>query len=141
MKSYSIIFHIDMNCFYASCEIANDPSLKGKPVVVGRLDPLRKGIIVSPSYEARKYGIKATMKIRDALLLCPNLEVVEPTYGLYDEMSKKFFEYFRSITPYVEPASIDEGYLDVTEVCEKVNAIELANNIQKHLYEKYWTSL
>lgn len=135
MKSYSIIFHIDMNCFYASCEIANDPSLKGKPVVVGRLDPLRKGIIVSPSYEARKYGIKATMKIRDALLLCPNLEVVEPTYGLYDEMSKKFFEYFRSITPYVEPASIDEGYLDVTEVCEKVNAIELANNIQKHLYE------
>lgn len=135
MKSYSIIFHIDMNCFFASCEIANNPSLKNKPVVIAPYDPLRKGVIVSPSYEARKYGIKATMKVREALLLCPYLEVVEPTHGLYEEMSKKIFEYFYSITSLVEPGSIDEGYLDVTEVCEKISAIELANQIQKHLLD------
>ena len=137
MKSYQIIFHIDMNCFFASCEIAVDPSLKGQPIVVARLDPLRKGIILSPSYEARKYGIKTTMRVKDALPLCPQLKVVEPNYELYQDMSNKFFGYLSNITDQIEPASIDEGYLNVTKACDNISAIELANKIQKDLLSLY----
>lgn len=137
MKTSKIIFHIDMNCFYASCEIAQNDELKGKPIVVAHADTLRKSIILSPSYEARAFGIKTTMLVRDALRLCNDLIVVEPDMNLYNQYSKMFFDFLYKITPNIEIASIDEGYLDVTEICEKINAIELANRIQKTLYDKY----
>lgn len=135
--TYRIIFHIDMNCFFASCEIAENESLKNQPIVVAHNDVFRKSIILTASYEARKFGIYTTMLVKDALKLCPQLIVVEPNFSLYQSYSQLFFNYLYTITNKIEITSIDEGYLDVTDVCQKVNAIELANQIQKHLYEKY----
>ncbi len=137
IPSYRIIFHIDMNSFYASCEVANNKDLKGLPIVIAHNDVFRKSIILTSSYEARKYGIKTTMLVRDAIKLCNNLIVIEPNYKLYQYYSQLFFNYLRSITNKLEITSIDEGYLDVTEVCLTRDPLELANTIQKDLLQKY----
>ena len=137
MKNPKIIFHIDLNCFFASCEMAEDHELADKPVAVAHLDPLRKGIILSPNYEARKFQIKTTMLVRDALLLCKDLVVVEPEMALYEHYSQLFYAYLLSITKFVEMVSIDEAYLDVTEVCQTIHPLALAEKIQKELLEKY----
>ena len=134
-KTYKIIFHIDMNAFFASCEIANDPSLKGKPIVVAHDEPLRKSIVLTASYEARKYGIKTTMLTRDAIKLCPSVKIVEPKYYLYSKYSKMFFDYMQKITNIIEPMSIDEGFFDMSEVCKSVHPLELAKKIQNDLYK------
>lgn len=136
-QSYKIIFHIDMNCFFASCEIAQSPELENKPIVIARNDVFRKSIILTASYEARKYGIFTTMLVKDAILKCPQVIVIEPHYDLYSHYSHLFFDYLYSITNKVEPMSIDEGFLDVTEVCKNISAIELANKIQSYLYNNY----
>ena len=136
-SNYHIIFHIDMNCFFASCHIALDDRLKNKPIIVAHNDVQKKSIILTASYEARKYGIYTTMLVRDAIKLCPQVIIVEPNYELYEHYSKLFFEYLFSITPLVEAMSIDEGFLDVTEVCKTVDAISLAKTIQKTLYNEY----
>ena len=114
MNKAKIIFHIDMNCFFASCERAQNKDLIGKPIAVAHQDPLYRGIVLSPSYEARRFGIKTTMLVRDALLLCHDLIIVEPKMHLYKEYSKRFFEYLYRLHR-LEAASIDEGFLDVTE--------------------------
>lgn len=135
--SYRIIFHIDMNCFFASCEIAENPSLAGKPLIIARDDVFRKSIILTATYEARKYGIYTTMLVKDAIKLCPQVIVCEPHYDLYQYYSKQFFVYLKSITNNIEPMSIDEGFLDVTNVCQKVDALTLAKTIQETLLKKY----
>ena len=135
--NYRIIFHIDMNCFFASCEIAQNPDLKGLPVVIARDDVFRKSIILTATYEARKYGIYTTMLVKDAIKLCPNLVIVEPNYQLYSYYSKKFFDYLYTITKKVEPMSIDEGFMDVTDVCKGEDAIKLANTIQEKLLKEF----
>ncbi len=126
-----------MNCFFASCEIAENPNLKGKKLAVAPNAIDRRGIILAASYEARPYGIHAAMRVSEALHRCPDLVLVEPTYGIYSEYSRKFFEYFLKITPLVEPASIDEGYLDITDVCKPDEVLALATKIQKDLLELY----
>ena len=126
-----------MNCFFASCEIAENPDLKGKKVAVAPHTTDRKGIILAASYEARPYGVRSAMTVKDALIRCPDLILVEPSMSLYSEYSDMFFNYFMSITPLVEPASIDEGYLDITDVCKPEEVIKLAENIQKTLLEKF----
>lgn len=135
MKTSKIIFHIDMNCFFASCEIAQNPDLKGKPVVVAHDDPLQRSIIVSPSYEARAYGIRAPMRVKEAFQLCKSIVVVEPDYSLYSYNSKLFYEYLLTITKNVQMASIDEAFLDVTKL--NTDYLELAKKIQNDLNEKY----
>ena len=137
MKTARIIFHIDMNSFFASCEMANNEDLIGKPVVIAHNDPFQRSIIVSPSYEARKYGIKATMRIIDAFKLCHDIVVVEPDYSLYQECSRLFHQYLLKLTPNVEMASIDEAFVDVTDICSGIDAIKLAEKIQKDIYELY----
>ncbi|MGB7530715.1 MAG: DNA polymerase IV, partial [Bacilli bacterium] len=94
-----------MNCFFASVERAENKDLMGKPIAVAHKDPLYRGMILSPSYEARKYGIKTTMLVRDALLLCHDLIIVEPKMHLYQEYSRRFMAYFEKITPLIEQAS------------------------------------
>lgn len=136
-NKYRIIFHIDMNCFFAACEIAQNPDLKGLPVVVARDDVFRKSIILTASYEARKFGIYTTMLVKDAIKLCPNLIVVEPNYQLYSYYSNKFFSYLRTITNKIEPMSIDEGFMDVTDICKGEEAIALAHTIQNKLLNDY----
>ena len=132
-----IILHIDMNAFFASCEMAVDESLRGKPIVVGHPDPLDRGIIVSPSYEARKYGVHAPMIVREAKRLCPTLIVIPGHYDLYQKYSNLFYEYLIKITPLVEMASIDEAFIDITELNLKEKTIDLAKMIQEDLLKKY----
>lgn len=126
-----------MNCFFASCEIAENPELKGKKIAVAPNTLDRKGIILAASYEARPYGVRSAMRVSDALRKCPDLILVEPSMGLYGEYSRKFFEYFLKITPLVEPASIDEGYLDITDVCKPEEVVDLAKKIQKDLMDLF----
>lgn len=137
MNSSKIIFHIDMNAFFASVEMAEDPTLEGKPIAVAHNDPLYRGIILSPNYEARKHGIKTTMLVKDALLKCNNLVIVQPKMNLYKEYSKKFFDYLFTITDQIEIASIDEAYMDVTEKFKSIHPVDLASLIQTKLYKEY----
>ena len=132
-----IIFHIDMNSFFASCEIAENPDLYDKDVAVAPYSSERKSIILAANYNAKRKGIKTTMHVHEALKICPGLVIVDSNHQLYNEYSRKFFNYFLSITPLVEPASIDEGYLDVTDVCKTINPLELAKKIQKDLLEQF----
>ncbi|SHF58856.1 DNA polymerase IV [Ornithinibacillus halophilus] len=126
-----IIFHIDMNCFYASVEMAYNTDLKGKPVAIAGNPEERKGIIVTSSYEARAKGVKTTMPLWQARKLCPNLIVMRPNFERYRAASNEIFRMLFQITPYVEPVSIDEGYMDVTEV--EGNPVELAYRIQNDI--------
>ena len=132
-----VIFHIDMNSFFASCEIAENPELKGQKVAVAHVSLDKKGMVLAATYEAKAYGIKTTMLVYEALRLCPDLIFVEPNHELYQEYSRKFFSYFHKITPLVEPASIDEGYLDVTDICKPNEYLDLAKKIQNDLLELY----
>ena len=137
MNSTRIIFHIDMNAFFASVEMAIDQSLVGKPIAVANADSLYRGIILSPNYEARKYGIKTTMLVKEALLKCKDLIIVEPKMDLYKEYSQKFFNYLYSITPKIEKASIDEAYMDVTDKFKEIHPLNLATIIQNKLLKDY----
>ncbi len=132
-----IIFHIDMNSFFVSCEIAENPQLYGKNVAVAPNSSTRKSIILAASYSAKAKGVKTTMHINEALRICPDLILIDSNHQLYNEYSRKFFSYFLTITPLVEPASIDEGYLDVTDVCKTENPIDLAIRIQKEILDKF----
>src|SRR5699024_10273390 len=87
-KKARVIFHIDMNCFYASVEVAHNPKLKGKPVAIAGNPEERRGIVVTSSYEARAKGVKTTMAVWEARKLCPNLIVLRPNFERYREMSE-----------------------------------------------------
>jgi DNA polymerase-4 len=87
-----VIFHIDMNSFFASCEIAENPELKGQKVAVAHVSLDKKGMVLAATYEAKAYGIKTTMLVYEALRLCPDLIFVEPNHELYQEYSRKFFK-------------------------------------------------
>ncbi|MEK4628431.1 MAG: DNA polymerase IV [Solibacillus sp.] len=128
-----VIFHLDMNSFYASVEQAHDPSLKGKPIAVAGNEKERRGIIVTSSYEARAMGIYTTMNVGEAKRKCPELLLLPPDFAKYRAASAAMFAILRSYTHLVEPVSIDEGYLDVTERTKTVHPLELADEIQKRI--------
>ena len=106
------IIHVDMDAFYASVEQLDHPELRGKPVAVGGG---QYGVVAAASYEARKYGIRSAMPGKMALEKCPHLVVVKPRFARYKEISKMVRDIFYSYTDLVEPLSLDEAYLDVTE--------------------------
>lgn len=132
MSKRRVIFHIDMNSFYASVEAAHDPTLKGKPLAIAGRTEERRGIIVTCSYEARKYGVKTTMPVWQGMKLCPNLIIRPPDFTKYKAASQAIFQLLREYTSLVEPVSIDEGYLDVTNYINK-NPIRLAETIQQRI--------
>ena len=106
------IIHLDMDAFYPSVEILDNPELKGKPVIVGGTS--KRGVVSSASYEARKYGVHSAQPIAKALMLCPQGIFLPVRMSRYKELSDKIFEIFHRFTPLVEPLSIDEAFLDIT---------------------------
>src|SRR5258706_9034522 len=108
------IIHIDMDAFYAWVEQRDDPRLRGKPVAVGG-SPESRGVVAASSYEAREFGVRSAMPMVRALRLCPSLVVVSPDFSKYRSVSQQVMAILRSCTALVEPLSLDEAYLDVTE--------------------------
>ncbi len=103
-----------MDAFYASVEQRDNPSLRGKPVAVGG-SPAQRGVVAAASYEARAFGVRSAIPMARAVRLCPALVIVRPDFARYRAASQAVFELFRAVTPLVEPLSLDEAYLDVTE--------------------------
>jgi DNA polymerase-4 len=125
------ILHVDMNAFYASCHQAKDPSLKGKPVMVAGDPKKRNGIILTASYEARRYGVKTAMPKWQAEKLCPQAVFIKPDYDLYLKTSQKVMSILGRFSPQIEIFSIDEAWLDVTG-CERLfgDSVAIARKIQ-----------
>lgn len=131
-----IIFHIDLNAFFASAEMAKNPQLKHKPVVICRES--RRAIITTASYEARKYGIHSAMPLFKAKELCPSLIIVPPHFELYKTLSQQFFETVAQFSSQLEVASIDECYVDMTNyiVKKKLQPYNVAFMIQQEVYRQ-----
>ncbi|MBI3372348.1 MAG: DNA polymerase IV [Betaproteobacteria bacterium] len=108
------IIHVDMDAFYASVEQRDDPALRGRPLAVGG-SPQSRGVVAAASYEARAFGVRSAIPMSRALRLCPELVIVRPDFARYRAASQRVMEILRSCTPLVEPLSLDEAYLDVTE--------------------------
>jgi DNA polymerase-4 len=103
-----------MDAFYASVEQRDRPELRGQPVVVGGR-PEERGVVAAASYEARAFGVRSALSMAKAVRLCPTLTIVRPAFKKYRAVSAQVFDLFRTVTPLVEPLSLDEAYLDVTE--------------------------
>ncbi len=131
-----IIFHIDLNAFFANAEISANPSLKGKPVVIS--GESRRGIVSTASYEARKYGIHSAMPLFKAKELCPDLISIPPHFDLYKTLSHQFFEVLSEYSLILEVASIDECYLDMTEyiIEHQCDPYEIALQIQNEVLNR-----
>jgi DNA polymerase IV len=135
-KKGRVILHVDMNSFYASVEMAYDSTLKGKPLAIAGNVEERRGIIITCSYVARKYGVKTTMPIWEAKKLCPTLILMKPNFDRYRASSLAMFEILRQYSDLVEPVSIDEGYVDITDSYLLGSPLEIAETIQKRLIEQ-----
>ncbi len=128
------IIHVDMDAFYASVEQHDNPELRGKPVCVGGG---KYGVVAAASYEARKFGIRSAMPGRMAMEKCPHLIVVKPRFQRYKEISQQIRNIFYEYTDLVEPLSLDEAYLDVTENKKEMeSANEIAREIRKRIFDE-----
>lgn len=125
------VIHLDLDCFYAAVEIKHRPELKGKPVAVGG-PPDSRSVVCTANYEARAFGVKAAVPSSRAVRLCPQLILVPPRFDLYKKESRAVREIFLRYTPLVEPLSLDEAYLDVTEAgAEPGGATRIAREIRE----------
>jgi len=129
--SHRKIIHIDMDAFYASVEQRDNPDLRGKPVAVG--GSAERGVVAAASYEARQYGVRSAMPSVTAKRQCPDLIFVKPRFEVYKAISRQIREIFAEHTPIIEPLSLDEAYLDVTE---NLQGILLARDIAVQIREK-----
>ena len=129
------ILHVDMDAFYASVEQRDNPDLRGKPLVVG--GTTNRGVVAAASYEAREFGIRSAMPMRDAYRRCPSLQRVRPRMSHYQDVSKQIFKVFGSFTPLVEGLSLDEAFLDVTaSVTLFGTPVDIAAVIKKKIHDE-----
>lgn len=136
LVSYKKIIHIDMDAFYASIEQRDHPEYRGKPVAVGRGE--MRGVVAAASYEARKFGVRSAMPSLKAKKLCPQLIFVPGRMAVYKETSLKIREIFYRYTDLVEPLSLDEAFLDVTE---NKAGIPLAMDVATRIRQEIWEEL
>ncbi|ORM73617.1 DNA polymerase IV [Pantoea wallisii] len=108
------IIHVDMDCFFAAVEMRDDPSLRDIPIAIGG-SRVQRGVISTANYPARKYGVRSAMPTATALRLCPHLRLLPGRFDAYKEASRQIREIFTRYTPFIEPLSLDEAYLDVTD--------------------------
>lgn len=130
------IIHIDMDAFYASVEQRDHPEFRGKPLIIGG-DPNKRGVVATCSYEARKFGVHSAMPTRQAAKLCPNGIFIHGNMAHYVEVSNQIREIFSRYTDIIEPLSLDEAYLDVTENKKGMkSATMVAREIQQTIYQE-----
>src|SRR3712207_5228960 len=129
------IIHIDMDAFYASVEQRDNPELRGKPVAVG--GSRERGVVAAASYEARRFGVRSAMASVTAKRKCPDLIFVKPRFDIYREISLRIRAIFAEYTPVVEPLSLDEAYLDVTENLKGIAyATRIAEEIRQRIRQE-----
>ena len=134
-KNEKTIIHLDMDAFYPSVEILDNPELRGKPVIVG--GGSKRGVVSSASYEARKYGVHSAQPIAQALKLCPHGIFLPVRMSRYKELSDKIFEIFHRFSPLVEPLSIDEAFLDITGTERLLgNPVAVAKKLKKIILDE-----
>ena len=128
------IIHVDMDQFFAAVEQRDNPQLKGKPIAVGH--DVERGVVSTASYEARRFGVHSAQSIQVAKRLCPQLIIVEPHYQHYKEVSAQLHEIFHDYTDLIEPISLDEAFLDVTENKKHIElAVDIAREIKQRIRE------
>ena len=130
------ILHADLDAFYAAVEVLDNPDLTGKAVLVGG-DPENRGVVATASYEAREFGIHSAMPMRTAVRLCPHGIIIHPRFDRYRQMSREVMKIFHKFTELVEPLSMDEAYLDITEAVDTGQlplaiALELKNRVHEN---------
>ena len=129
------IIHVDMDAFYASVEQRDNPSLRGKPLIVG--GHAQRGVVVAASYEVRPFGVRSAMPMARALKMAPHALVVQPRFSAYSEASEQVFSIFERYTPLIEPLSLDEAFLDVTASVSLFGPpAEIARRIRKEIADE-----
>ncbi|MFD1937793.1 DNA polymerase IV [Nonomuraea mangrovi] len=130
------ILHVDMDAFFASVELLERPELKGRPVIVG--SPAGRGVVLSATYEARRYGVHSAMPMSRARRICPQATIIPPSHGKYSEVSRGVMEIFHSITPLVEPIASDEAFLDVGGARRRLGSpADIAARIRAEVLERF----
>ncbi|KAI4453384.1 dna repair polymerase umuc / transferase family member [Holotrichia oblita] len=129
-----VIAHVDLNAFFVACEELKNPELKGKPVAIGH-DNYR-GVVSTASYEARKAGVKSGMPVIQARRLCPNLIITHSDFRYYILLSRQFFKLLQSYSSIIEIASIDECYMDLTDVVANSDLQSFFSKMQKEIFDK-----
>ena len=131
----TIILYMDLDAFFASVEIRENPDLAGKPLVVGGDPKTKRGVVSTCSYEAREYGVHSGMPINEALQLCPHLTMVRGSFKLYGEVSKRIMKILEHYSPVMKVAGNDEAYLDLTDVvADYEEAKRLATELKDDIY-------
>jgi DNA polymerase-4 len=131
------IIHIDMDAFYASIEQRDNPEYRGKPIAVGGSPEGRGGVVATASYEARKFGIRSAMSSKKALQLCADVIFVRPRFEVYKEVSQQIRGIFKHYTDLIEPLSLDEAFLDVSEDKQQIgSALEIAKLIKQAIKDQ-----